>query len=749
MVTEYIDKILQWPLPTTGKELQSFLGFCGYYQRSIREYGKLTAGLQELKMQTGPLIWTPQLRADFKDLKLCFKDKPVRAFPRYDLDDPFLLDCDFSARNMAAVLSQKQEGEERLIGVVAKKCSKAEAAYSSFKGELGAIILGLRKFEHLLRCKKFLIRTDSKSIVTLKKMPDPRGIFIRWLSFLDSFSYDLEHRPGKQSQNADSLSRMPGLKHQGPENQDPYDQLHDLVDEVYAIDRPSRYEITDNSYREGLAEDDILQQVIDLVKSGETPTKEAFKAMSPRLRSYARLQPLLEVDEKNQLYLHTSPPPWERTSEDHREIRLCPPVSLFSTIFFHCHTGRLAGHCGRDETHRAISARFFWPGMWSYTSIMTANCPECLRKLTQVDKIQHEMYTYPLGRFNQKLYVDLVGPFNAATYQGTTMFHLVTMLDGYTRYLVCQPVPSQTAEVVGKAILESWFFRFGIPENIHSDNGRNFISEVWKECLDQLGVEQSLTPPYTPQSNRVERAHRSLLASIRADIHSAAHLWPQKVAVATFLHNARVNRLTGISPFFMLHGFHPRMPIDHLFPELKGEKDDSITRIFVGFDAMWKYVTEKRGEYELVLKANRGIPDLEMGDVVYYFLHGSRSQKQMRHEGTRSGTSSKLLPKYVGPYEITRKLTNQLYVITPVGTWCHNSKPVVCLANRIRKLDENKVIRDTITPHLRTETDLLEEDLLMSPSEWTPSNSQSQENDQGLQQTEDEIDAEVLQIREY
>ena len=75
MVTEYIDKILQWPLPTTGKELQSFLGFCGYYQRSIREYGKLTAGLQELKMQTGPLIWTPQLRADFKDLKLCFKDR--------------------------------------------------------------------------------------------------------------------------------------------------------------------------------------------------------------------------------------------------------------------------------------------------------------------------------------------------------------------------------------------------------------------------------------------------------------------------------------------------------------------------------------------------------------------------------------------------------------------------------------------------------------------------------------------------
>ena len=112
MIPEYVEKILKWTLPRKGKDLMSFLGFCGYYQRSIVKYGRLTAGLQELKTQEGDLKWTIKLRADFEDLKQCFSEYPVRSFPRYDLKEPFLLDCDFSAINMAAVLSQVQDGTE-------------------------------------------------------------------------------------------------------------------------------------------------------------------------------------------------------------------------------------------------------------------------------------------------------------------------------------------------------------------------------------------------------------------------------------------------------------------------------------------------------------------------------------------------------------------------------------------------------------------------------------------------------------
>ena len=74
MIPEYVEKILKWTLPVNGKDLMSFLGFCGYYQRSIVKYGRLTAGLQELKTQEGDLKWTIKLHADFEDLKQCFSE---------------------------------------------------------------------------------------------------------------------------------------------------------------------------------------------------------------------------------------------------------------------------------------------------------------------------------------------------------------------------------------------------------------------------------------------------------------------------------------------------------------------------------------------------------------------------------------------------------------------------------------------------------------------------------------------------
>ena len=130
---------------------------------------------------------------------------------------------------------------------------------------MSAVILGLRKFEHILRCKHFIIRTDSMSVVSLKRMPDPRGIFVRWQSFLDGFDYSFQHRPGKKSQNADSLSRMPGLEAEGPENQDPYGVDQDLIDEIYSVSVVERCEISDNAYRMYLQEDKVLQEAIKWV----------------------------------------------------------------------------------------------------------------------------------------------------------------------------------------------------------------------------------------------------------------------------------------------------------------------------------------------------------------------------------------------------------------------------------------------------------------------------------------------------
>ena len=741
MIPEYVEKILKWTLPKKGKDLMSFLGFCGYYQRSIVKYGRLTAGLQELKTQEGDLKWTIKLRADFEDLKQCFSEYPVRSFPRYDLKEPFLLDCDFSAINMAAVLSQVQDGTERLIGCVAKKCSKAESAYSSFKGEMSAVILGLRKFEHILRCKHFIIRTDSMSVVSLKRMPDPRGIFVRWQSFLDGFDYSFQHRPGKKSQNADSLSRMPGLEAEGPENQDPYGVDQDLIDEIYSVSVVERCEISDNAYRMYLQEDKVLQEAIKWVKKGEYPGREERKKMSSTLKCYIRLFPLLMVDD-GKLYLRNQ----ERGTRETRNtwIRLCPPKGMYDQIFQHCHKGRLAAHSGRDETVRVISERFYWPCLRSYVDYRVANCVSCLKKYSHPDKPKHQMYTQQLGRFGEKIFVDCVGPFTACEYQGQQMKHIVTILDGYSRYLVCVPVADLTSESVGKAILENWVFRFGLPENLHSDNGTCFVAKAWLDCLAQLGISATQTPPYTPQSNRVERHHQTLLQTIRTNISHSPGEWCQKLEVCAFAHNIRVNSITGLSPFYVLHGFAPRLPVDAMFPELRSESDDAVDRIFSGFDRVWKMICTNQEKYALMIRTNRGIPKIEVGDTVYYFNSLKKGQKQALKDGRDPKLSHKLQASYVGPFKVQRKISDQLIEIFPEKDWAVKKKSIVTLVNKVRKI-ESGVDTPSEFDLEDLNSDLLEEEILISPYNEEVVDEIDQGKDViGLDCTEKEIEDEIF-----
>ena len=691
MIPEYVSKVINWTLPQTAKELASFLGFCGYYQRSLKTYGKLTAKLQELKTHTGSIadLWTPEMIADFEELKQKFQEKPIRAFPQYHTTEPFLLDCDWSAVNFAAVLSQVQDGQERFIGAVAKKCSEPETKYCSYKGEMGAVILGLRKFEHLLRCKKFIIRTDSNSIVTLKKMKSPKGIFSRWQAFLDSFDYEFKHRPGKQSLNADGLSRMPGLIHEGPDHIDPFDQKEDLVDEVYAVQAvsmPVAINISENRYKTFLEQDNVLKRVIIRVKSGIEPSKEECKKMSDRERAYIKLFPLLIIRD-DKLYVKSSSNNSDRISRSSKE-RLCPPTGMHKEIFTLCHRNLLAGHGGRDATYEAIGSRFYWPYMLSFISYMIANCSPCLAKLRSLDKINHPMETKLLGRFGGMLFIDTVGPLTNQMYEGKEMAHIVTILDGYSRYMAAGPSPSTSTVDMAEVILKKWIYRFGVPERIHTDQGRGFTSDLWNRILNQLGISPTLTPPYTPASNRIERHHKPLLDIMRANSLEKEDQWCEKVEPAIFCHNIRTNQTIGISPFQLLHGFAPKLPVNLIFPELQEkELDDAEKRLFSDYNALYTMVMTNQENYQATLRLNGEKPDLPLKSQVYYWRPTPLTKSQAKKQGIDPKTSPKLMSKYIGPWIITRKISDSLIEIQPTGSWAKSSKKVVCLANKVRKID--------------------------------------------------------------
>ena len=143
MTLEYVQKIKDWPVPKSGKEVAIFLGFAGYYRTFIPQYSVLTNRLNGIKKAEN-FLWNEEIEQDFVELKKAFTKGGIQAFPDFRVGDPIILTTDWSKENITGVLSQVQDGRERFLGCWGRKCNKYKRNYSCYKGELLAVIRASR-----------------------------------------------------------------------------------------------------------------------------------------------------------------------------------------------------------------------------------------------------------------------------------------------------------------------------------------------------------------------------------------------------------------------------------------------------------------------------------------------------------------------------------------------------------------------------------------------------------------------------
>lgn len=678
MIPSYVQRILDWPLPTTGKELRSFLGFCGYYRSFIKDFADLTYEMNKMKTGT-QLEWTEATKDKFERLKICFKDGPLRGYPQYMNPEPFILDTDFSATNMAAVLSQKQNGKEVFLGCVAKKCSKPESNYPSHKGEMGAVVLGLKKFEHILRAKPFIIRTDSQCVKFMQTMKEFRGIWARWQCFLASFKFTLEHRAGTKQTNADALSRMPGIPEPAEADPlEPNEPLHDVDDIYHVHPSPQVKEIRMEDLQKALADDPVTSIILKFVKSHRKPDKEQRKPLSSTGMSYVNVFECLQEEDG---ILYYQPPTLNGMIPPRRT---CLPVKLYELAFLMCHSdpSGTSGHYGMNSTYRKMRSRFYFPQMYHYISAKINNCVPCVTKRSTLPKAEHAQHREQLSYFGQRVYCDIVGPLTPALYQGKQCKYFLTVQDGFTRYLIATPLEDQLTSTVVDAIITKWIHVHGVMETLHSDNGVNYTSHLFKEVMLKLGVTKTYTPVYSPQGDRVERAHRILGDILRSDRRFEAKQWPQKLSAALLAYNATVNRLTGLSPYEAVYGRPVNLPVDLVFP-FKHKDCMSWSNYLENFKLKFSQICERmcKAQKSGIMRDTarfqaRSKPVFKIGDACYYFL-----------ARVKRGLSRKLQSRWIGPWTVKRVISESLVVIYPLGTWCEHPKEVSAIVNRLRKVD--------------------------------------------------------------
>ena len=167
------------------------------------------------------------------------------------------------------------------------------------------------------------------------------------------------------------------------------------------------------------------------------------------------------------------------------------------------------------------------------------------------------------GYPNEILYVDLVGPLPRNEKKNR---FILTLQDGFTKYVSAVPIPNKEAGTVANGVLEGYITRYGCPSIIHSDQGTEFKNSLWRELMDRLQITKTETPSYNPQSNICERWHRTLNQIMRVYLQREDKSWERLLSMACLAYNTKANATTGISPFEAFLGRRAKLPIDLIVP---------------------------------------------------------------------------------------------------------------------------------------------------------------------------------------
>ncbi|MEO0454665.1 MAG: reverse transcriptase family protein [Verrucomicrobiota bacterium] len=199
--------IRHWPVPTCVSELRAFLGLAGYYRKYVRHYAEIARPLFKLTNKGVRFAWSTECQTAFDELRARLCNPPILAYPDLAEESAFIIDCDASDFAVGGVLSQVQDGHERVIAFASQTMTKSERNYCVTQKEMLSLVRMLKLYRPYVMGRRLTVRTDHAALIWLQNYKDPEGRIARWLMVLQDYDFQCVHRPGKSHGNADGLSR--------------------------------------------------------------------------------------------------------------------------------------------------------------------------------------------------------------------------------------------------------------------------------------------------------------------------------------------------------------------------------------------------------------------------------------------------------------------------------------------------------------------------------------------------------------
>ena len=205
---ENIKKATEFPIPRTGRQIQSFLGITNFARSYVQNYAEIAAPLDELRnvKKFKKNTWTSEHQNSFNTLKTALGNAIRLSFPL--TNEPFILETDASKYAISAVLIQMHGNEKRIVDMKARKLNKTEMRYSAHKRELLAILFGFKKFHEFLYGRKFNLHCDNLALSYLNKDISMTAVEAGWIDQILNYDFEVKHINGVDNVIADGLSRI-------------------------------------------------------------------------------------------------------------------------------------------------------------------------------------------------------------------------------------------------------------------------------------------------------------------------------------------------------------------------------------------------------------------------------------------------------------------------------------------------------------------------------------------------------------
>ncbi len=319
------------------------------------------------------------------------------------------------------------------------------------------------------------------------------------------------------------------------------------------------------------------------------------------------------------------------------------------------HIAPLAGHFGVAKTANRIKRRFFWPGMRHDVGDLCRRCQTCQR-VKPKHTPRAPLVPLPVVRTPfSRVAMDMVGPL-PPTDEGHR--YILTVCDYGTRYPEAFAMKSTTSKDVAEALLEM-FARTGIPDEILTDRGSNFTSELMRELYEMLGIHSIRTSAYHPQTDgMVERFNGTLKSGLKKFIQDYHGQWHKALPFILFAYRETPHTTTGFSPFELLLGRNPTGPLDVLRQEWTGPKSTSTDLV--------TFVTSVHERLESAAKAATAMEEEAKNQMKTYYDRGTRGQ--IFEVGDlvlilKPSSTVKFNAQWRGPYTVVERLSNVTYVV--------------------------------------------------------------------------------------